>query len=76
MIVAENALLLVAGVATGAVCAALAVAPALLGRGGAGSSHATLALLLVAVVAAGLLASLAATSAALRAPLLRSLRAE
>jgi ABC-type lipoprotein release transport system permease subunit len=76
MIVAENALLLLAGLATGAVCAALAVAPALLRRGGASSSHATLALLLLAVLAAGSLASLAATAAALRAPLLRSLRAE
>jgi putative ABC transport system permease protein len=76
MIVAENALLLLAGLATGALCAALAVAPALLQRGGANSSHATLALLLLAVLAAGLLASLAATAAALRAPLLQSLRAE
>jgi ABC-type lipoprotein release transport system permease subunit len=75
MIVAENALLLLAGVATGAICAAIAVAPALLQRGVASSSHATLALLLLAVLAAGLLASLAATAAALRAPLLQSLRA-
>jgi putative ABC transport system permease protein len=76
MIVAENALLLVAGLATGALCAALAVAPALLQRGGANSSHVTLAVLLLAVLAAGFLASLAATAAALRAPLLQSLRAE
>jgi ABC-type lipoprotein release transport system permease subunit len=76
MIVAENALLLVAGLATGALCAALAVAPALVQRGGANSSHATLAMLLLAVLAAGFLASLAATAAAVRAPLLQSLRAE
>lgn len=76
MIVAENALLLVAGLATGTVCAALAVAPALFQRGGANSSHATLALLLLGVLAAGFLASLAATVAAARAPLLQSLRAD
>jgi hypothetical protein len=77
MIVAENALLLVSGLLIGALCAALAVVPALLSRvGGPTSPRLTLAALLLAILAAGFLASLAATAAALRAPLLRSLRAE
>jgi ABC-type antimicrobial peptide transport system permease subunit len=77
MIVAENALLLVSGLLIGSLCAALAVAPALFSRvGGSTSPRLTLAALLLAILAAGFLASLAATAAALRAPLLRSLRAE
>jgi ABC-type antimicrobial peptide transport system permease subunit len=77
MIVAENALLLVSGLLIGALCAALAVAPALFARaGGPSSPRLTLAALLLAILAAGFLASLVATAAALRAPLLRSLRAE
>jgi hypothetical protein len=76
MIVAENALLLVCGLLTGALCAALAVAPALFARTNAAAPHISLALLLLAVLATGFLASLAATVAALRAPLLQSLRAE
>jgi hypothetical protein len=78
MIVAENALLLVSGLLIGALCAALAVAPALFARvGGATSSpRLTLVVLLLAILVAGFLASLVATTAALRAPLLRSLRAE
>jgi putative ABC transport system permease protein len=76
MIVAENALLLVCGLLTGVVCAALAVAPALFARAGGGAQSWTLALLLLGILAAGFLASLAATVAALRAPLLASLRAE
>jgi ABC-type lipoprotein release transport system permease subunit len=76
MIVAENALLLISGLLTGALCAALAVAPALFARTNAAAPHLSLALLLLAVLATGFLASLAATVAALRAPLLQSLRAE
>ncbi len=76
MIVAENALLLLCGLATGAACALLAVAPALLARGAGGAPRLTLALLLLAVLAAGFLASLVATAAALRAPLLPALRSE
>jgi hypothetical protein len=75
MVLAENVLLLLSGMATGLICAALAVAPALLARGG---QLPTLSLvgLLAAVLATGLLASIAATAAAVRSPLLSSLRAE
>lgn len=76
MIVSENALLLTAGMLTGGVCAAVAIAPALHARAGGSFAHLSLALLLAAILCAGLLASLAATFAALRAPLLDSLRAE
>jgi len=75
MILAENALLLGAGLLTGISCALLAIAPAYAARGGQLISL-SLAVLLLAVLAAGLLASLLATWAALRAPLLPSLRTE
>lgn len=75
MVVAENALLLVCGLVTGLVCALLAIAPAFYARGGH-LPTASLALLLSAVVLTGLAASLAATVAALRSPLLPALRAE
>lgn len=75
MVVAENALLLICGLLTGVVCALLAIAPAFYARGGH-LPTASLALLLAAVVFTGLAASLAATAAALRAPLLPALRAE
>jgi hypothetical protein len=75
MVLAENLFLLVAGLATGAVCAAVAVAPAVSARGG----HlplVSLGVLLAAVLAAGVLASLAATAAALRSGVLDALRSE
>ncbi|HEY0098257.1 MAG TPA: ABC transporter permease [Pyrinomonadaceae bacterium] len=75
MVVAENALLLLCGLFTGLVCALLAIAPAFYARGGR-LPTASLALLLSAVVLTGLAASLAATAAALRTPLLPALRAE
>ena len=75
MILAENALLLGAGLLTGISCALLAIAPAYAARGGQLISL-SLAIMLLAVLAAGLLASLLATWAALRAPLLPSLRTE
>jgi putative ABC transport system permease protein len=75
MILAEASLLLLAGLAAGAGSAAIAIAPAWFGRGGAlpGSG---LAALLVAVVVAGLVSSLAATRAALGGRVLAALRAE
>jgi hypothetical protein len=77
MVFGENALLLVAGILTGTFCALLAIAPALLTRVGAGRGpNLSLALLLAAVLVTGFAASLAATVAALRSPLLPSLRAE
>jgi putative ABC transport system permease protein len=75
MVLAENALLLFCGLVTGTACALLAVVPVVASRGGR-LPLASLAALLLAVVISGLLASLLATAAALRSPLLASLRAE
>ena len=75
MVLAENVLLLLLGLATGTVCALLAIAPAVALRGGRLPAL-SLSLLLAAVLATGVGASLAATSAALRSPLLAALRSE
>jgi ABC-type lipoprotein release transport system permease subunit len=75
MIVAENTLLLACGLLTGALCALPAIAPVVAARGGR-LPFASLGVLLAAVVVSGLAASLVATAAALRAPLLASLREE
>ncbi len=75
MVLAENLFLLVVGLATGAACAAVAVAPAVAVRGG----HLpvmSLSVLLALVLATGMLASLAATAAVLRAGVLDALRSE
>ena len=75
MVVAENALLLFGGLVTGTVCALLAIAPVFI------SQHAqlpsfSLGLLLLGVLISGLTASIVATWAALRTPLIPALRAE
>ncbi|MGI9065172.1 MAG: FtsX-like permease family protein, partial [Pyrinomonadaceae bacterium] len=75
MVVAENLLLLLCGLATGTLCALLAIAPVFLARGGK-LPDVSLGLLLLAVLLSGLTASLVATWAALRSPLLPALRAE
>ena len=75
MVLAENVLLLLLGLATGTVCALLAIAPAVALRGGRLPAL-SLSLLLAAVLATGVGASLAATAAALRSPLLAALRSE
>jgi putative ABC transport system permease protein len=75
MVVAENVLLLIGGLVIGTSCALIAIAPAFLDRGGR-LPFETLALLLAGVLGTGLLASLGATIAALRSPLLSALRAE
>ena len=75
MIIAESAFLLGTGLAVGAISAAIAIAPAWLGRGGTLPGRG-LILLLIAVVASGLLSSLVATRAALSGRMLDSLRAE
>jgi putative ABC transport system permease protein len=75
MILAENVLLLISGLTTGALCAFLAIAPALSARGGAFPAFSSTGLLL-AVLLTGLTASLLATRAALRSSLLEALRAE
>ena len=76
MVMAENALLLAAGLAAGAVCAGLAIAPAIAERGGRVPLTSGGALLLFAVFMTGLLSSIVATRTAIRGPLLESLRSE
>ncbi len=75
MVVAENVLLLLAGLVVGTSCALLAIAPMFLDRGGRLPAD-TLALLLLGVMGTGLLASVGATAVALRSPLLSALRME
>ena len=75
MVVAENSFLLFAGLAVGTSSAIVAIAPAWLERGG-GVPLLSLGVLLLIVVAVGLSASVAATIAAIRSPLLSSLRTE
>ncbi|MCI0485422.1 MAG: FtsX-like permease family protein [Blastocatellia bacterium] len=74
-VLAENALLLSWGLMTGAVSAFIAISPAFFARGGRLSAG-SLALLLLAVLVTGLTASLVATAAAIRSPLLPALRSE
>ena len=75
MVVAENVFLLLGGLMIGTFCALVAIAPVFLDRGGRLPVE-TLALLLLGVLGTGLLASLGATAAALRSPLLSALRSE
>jgi putative ABC transport system permease protein len=75
MIIAEAAFLLGAGMAAGTGCAAIAIAPAWIGRGGS-VPGVGLVLLLAAVVVAGLVSSAIATRAALGGRILEALRAE
>jgi hypothetical protein len=75
MILAEAMLLLGAGLGAGVISAALAVAPAWLGRGGARPGG-TLLVLLAGVTIAGVVSSAVAARAALRGDVLHALRAE
>jgi ABC-type antimicrobial peptide transport system permease subunit len=75
MVITENVLMLVCGLAVGFVCALLAIAPVVFERG-ARLPNASLGLLLLAVLLSGAIASLVGTLAALRSPLLPALRAE
>src|SRR5688500_1312826 len=75
MVVAENAWLLFGGLVTGTVCALLAIAPVFFERGGR-LPNISLGVLLLSVLISGLTASLIATWAALRSPLLPALKAE
>ena len=75
MIVAEAAFLLGVGLAAGAGCAAIAIAPAWLGRGGSLPGPGLVALL-AAVLVSGLVSSAIATRAALKGNMLEALRAE
>jgi len=76
MVAAENALLLAGGLAAGAVCAGLAIAPAVIERGGTIPLTSSGALLLFAVFVTGLLSSIIAVRLATRAPVLEALRFE
>jgi hypothetical protein len=75
MVVAENLLMLISGLVIGALCAIVAIAPAIFSRGGA-VSFVSFGGLLFAVLLAGLASSIVAVRAAARAPLLASLRSE
>ena len=75
MVLAENLFLLVVGLSTGAVCAAVAVVPVASARGGRLPAM-SLGVLLALVLATGMLASLTATAAALRSGVLEALRSE
>jgi hypothetical protein len=75
LVLAENGILLAAGLAAGTASALLAIAPTALSRG-AQLPVGSLAVLVTAVGAAGLLASMAAAALLHRQPLLASLRSE
>jgi putative ABC transport system permease protein len=75
MTMAENAAILFGGLLTGVVCALIAIAPALVERGGR-IPGLTLVPLLGAVLVLGLIVSLFATAAALRGSTLAALRSE
>ncbi len=76
IVVAENVLLLVAGLTAGALSAALAIAPAVAERGSRLPFTSGSAVLMIAVLVTGLLSSVIAIRAATRMPLLASLRSE
>jgi len=75
MIVAENALILVGGLTIGAVCAVIAIVPAMAARGGQVAAM-SMAIWLFVILVAGLAAVWVATRIMVRQPLLESLRAE
>lgn len=75
MSLAENTLVLAAGLTSGIVCAMLAIGPAVADRGGR-LPGGLLLLLLCGVLGLGLITSLTATLIALRSPLLAQLRSE
>lgn len=75
MVLAENSLLLFWGLLIGSVCALIAIAPAIVSHGGSFSLF-SLSLLLLAVLASGLTASVLAVVASTRTALLPALRAE
>jgi putative ABC transport system permease protein len=75
MILAENALVLVAGLAIGAACALVAIAPAIASRGGH-MAAASMAGWLVVILVTGLATALLATVLMIRLPLIPALRSE
>lgn len=76
MAAAENLLVVLGGLAVGAVCAAIAIAPAVAERGGRLPLSSGVLLLLGSVFVVALLSSVAAMAAATRSPLLEALRSE
>jgi hypothetical protein len=76
MAAAENTMLLAGGLVAGALCAAIAVAPAVAERGGRMPLTAAGGLLIFAVFVVGLLSSLMAARLVINAPLMESLKAE
>jgi ABC-type antimicrobial peptide transport system permease subunit len=76
IVLAENAVLLGWGLIAGAASALVAIAPAAAERGARVPISVNGSLLLLAVLAAGLVSSIVATRAALRAPLVAALRSE
>ncbi len=75
IIVAENMALMICGLACGAICALIAILPSLRARGGPFPA-AMLGLILTSVLIVGLASSCLAVTAALRSPLLDSLKSE
>ncbi len=75
VLLSESVLLLVTGLATGAVCALVAIAPAWWERGGR-LPLASLAMLLGSVLLAGLMSSALALRSVRRSPILSALRSE
>ena len=76
IVVAESALLLVCGLAAGAVCAIIATIPAAAAHGGRPPIGTSGWLMLFAVFATGLISSIVATRAAVASRLLDALRTE
>jgi ABC-type lipoprotein release transport system permease subunit len=76
IVVAETILILVSGLAAGIVCALVAIVPAALERGGRLPTSAAAWILLFAVFATGVVASMAAARAAIQTRLVDALRAE
>ena len=76
IVLVENAVLLVAGMVSGAFAAGLAIAPAIIERGGRLPLTGGNLVLFAAVIAAGLVSSLVAVRVATRGSLLSSLRSE
>ena len=75
IIVAENAVLMICGLACGTICALLAILPALHARGNP-FPIAMVGFILIAVLIVGLTSSFLAVIAAFRSPLLAALRSE
>jgi putative ABC transport system permease protein len=75
IVLAENAVLLIWGLATGTVCALISIAPALYSRSES-VPILMMGLILAVVFTAGMAASLLAVVAAFRSPLLAALRSE